>query len=117
MAKDDMYVIAYKILRYLSECAKQDKMPSQEDICAHCKLFDIPDRYWTQIMLELIEEGYIRGFTTFTHKGGVHVQMLDYPSITLKGAAFLAENSRMKAAEEFLGRAFETVLMAALSVK
>ena len=61
MAKNDMEVIMYKIIRYLYECIKTGKSPELTDIMWRCKLFDIPKVYWLAIMRELIEDEYIDG--------------------------------------------------------
>lgn len=45
MAKNDMEVIMYKILRYLYECMKTEKTPDLADIMWNCKMFDIPKAY------------------------------------------------------------------------
>ena len=48
MAKDDMEVIMYKILKYLYECMKKDIDPQMEDFSWNSKLFRIPQNYWCQ---------------------------------------------------------------------
>ncbi|MFQ9435582.1 MAG: hypothetical protein ACLR1R_04080 [Ruminococcus callidus] len=45
MAKNDMEVIMYKILRYLYECMKAGKTPDLANIMWNCKMFDIPKAY------------------------------------------------------------------------
>ncbi|MBQ0004623.1 MAG: hypothetical protein KBS68_02035 [Clostridiales bacterium] len=42
MAKNDMPVIIYKILKYLYECMKAGKQPDETDFCAESKLISIP---------------------------------------------------------------------------
>lgn len=110
MAKDDMDVIIYKILRYMYERVKRGETPRLEDMCYDCKLFHIPEGYWNQIIVELAESGYVRGFLCRRTKSGLVVTMMDDVSITLAGVHFLEENSRMRKAGEFLGKAFEIVL-------
>lgn len=109
MAKDDMQVIVYKILRYLYECTKAGKRPELYNMCCECRLFRIPERYWCQIVLELIEAGYVRGFIHFDSKDGTQIQMTDASSITLKGVQYLEDNGKMKEIQSFLGGAFEMV--------
>lgn len=115
MARDDMRVVAYKILRYLYDCNKRGKTPCFEDMCHQCKLFRIPQEYWVQIVLELMEAGYIRGFTKLVTKDGVLIQMLDRPGITLAGVDYLEENSTMQKVKEHLGEAFEILLAGIIS--
>ncbi len=45
MAKDDINVIMYKILKYLYECKKAGIRPSEEDIVYNSKLLNIPRLY------------------------------------------------------------------------
>jgi len=45
MAKNDMEVIMYKILRYLYECMKLGVEPELEQFAWNSKLFDIPQSY------------------------------------------------------------------------
>ena len=116
MAKDDMDVIIYKILRYMYECMKAGHKPAMEDMCCNCKLFDIPERYWESIIRELIDAGYVRGITYRITKSGPLINMTDDVSITLDGVHFLEENSRMAKAKQFLGSAFEIVLDTVLKI-
>ena len=62
MAKDDMEVIMYKILKYLYECMKKDISPQLEDFSWDSKLFHIPQNYWCKIIVTLVRKGYITGF-------------------------------------------------------
>lgn len=110
MAKDDMDVIIYKILRYMYECMKAGRRPALEDMCYNCKLFNIPERYWSSTMRELIDAGYVRGITYRMTKSGLLIDMMDDAAITLDGVHFLEENSGMAKAKQFLGNAFEIVL-------
>ena len=116
MSKDDMRVVIYKILRYLYECNKKAVQPCMEDICHHCKLFSIPESYWNQIMTELIEAGYVKGFAILKTKDGEKIQMVGNATITLHGVDYLEENGSMQKAKEHLGEAFEIVLSSIISV-
>lgn len=110
MAKDDMDVIIYKILRYLYDCMKAGKTPVLEDMCCKCKLFNIPQSYWNQIIYELIKCGYVRGFMYRYTKDGLVITMTDSVAITIDGVHYLEENKRMKKVQKFLGQSFEIVL-------
>ena len=115
MAKDDMRIIMYKILRYLYECNRKGVAPCFADMCHHCKLFHIPQEYWAQIMLEMIEKGFVRGFSVRKTKDGVLIQPHDRPQITFDGVEFLEENRAMQKAKAHLGEAFEIVLDSIIS--
>jgi len=62
MAQNDMEIIVYKILNYLYECMKAGKHPRLEDMGSTCQMFRIPQEYWNQVMEELIDCGYVKGF-------------------------------------------------------
>lgn len=115
MAKDDMDVIIYKILRYLYRALKAGKKPELNDMCYHSELFVIPENYWYLIMQELIESGYVRGFEFRETKDKPVITVLDSAGITLKGVQFLEENSQMQKVKGLLGVGFEIVLDAVLS--
>lgn len=53
MAKNDMEVIMYKILRYLYECMKTGKTPDLADIMWNCKMFDISKAYRLAICADI----------------------------------------------------------------
>ena len=57
MAKNDYFVIVYKILSYLYECMKAGKEPAQEDIACDSQLFHISQRYWNHMSgMQFLEE-------------------------------------------------------------
>lgn len=53
VAKNNMEVIMYKILRYLYECMKTGKTPDLADIMWNCKMFDIPKAYRLAICADI----------------------------------------------------------------
>lgn len=116
MAKDDMEVIIYKILRYLDACSKNGKIPMIEDIAPSCDMFNIPERYWNQIMEELIDNGYVRGILKISSPSGMRIKLTEKAGVTIKGAEYLKENSRMKSAADFLGKGFEILLSSIISM-
>lgn len=117
MAKNDMEVIMYKILKYLYECLKNDKEAKIEEFAWHSKLFDIPQGYWIEIIITLVKRGYITGFKIIDKTKGPTVLDTDRPfKITFEGVEFLNENNRMKKAKEYCGEAFNVILSAVLGV-
>ena len=111
MTYNDMEVIMYKILKYLYECMKAGVRPREEDFCAGSKLIgDIPGSYWDQVMLDLQENRLVQGVMKRMTKDGILVSVSDSISITFQGRMFLKDNSGMRDARDFLGRAFEVVL-------
>lgn len=109
MARNDMEVIMYKILKYMYEMMKQGETPVFEHMTAHSPLMDVPDLYWLTVMLELIDHGFVKGLIVHETKDGP-VIVPDRPRLTLEGVTFLHENSGLQKAKTFLGEAFMCVL-------
>lgn len=63
MAKDDYYVIAYRILAYLYACLKAGEQVDISYITAQSDAINISQNYWEYIMRHLYEDGYIDGIT------------------------------------------------------
>ena len=105
MAKNDMEVIMYKILRYLYECMKLGVEPELEQFAWNSKLFDIPQSYWCKIIVTLVRKGYITGFAVIDKTKDAPMLQTDRPfEITFEGVQFLEENSRMQKAKRILCR-------------
>jgi hypothetical protein len=117
MAKNDMRIIMYKILKYMYECLNLGKMIDPEDICNNCEMFRIPQTYWTQIMKELIGHKYVSGVYEIkrigTGESGIKFGV--NAGITFEGVQFLEENSGMEKVADFLGAPFETILLNIIS--
>ena len=117
MAKDDMEVIMYKILRYLYVCMKKDIEPKLEDFSWDSKLFQIPQNYWCKIIVILVRKGYITGFEIIDYTKDAPVIQTNRPfEITFEGVQFLEENSRMQKAKEYCAETFNVILSAVLGV-
>ena len=95
MAKNDMEVIMYKILRYLYECMKLGVEPELEQFAWNSKLFDIPQSYWCKIIVTLVRKGYITGFAVIDKTKDAPMLQTDRPfEITFEGVQFLEENKK-----------------------
>ena len=110
MAKNDMHLIAYKILRYLYDCNKEGKTPTFTDLFRLIELPDIPIAYLGQIVLELLNNGYAEGLAAPQNKSGMTIEVRDYARITLKGVEYLRDNSVMKKAAAIAGKGFEILI-------
>lgn len=97
----DNFKIIYKILRETEKNMGNEKF-SVESISA--KRLDIPYERWEQIMIMLSDNGYITGIVTTRNLEDKfrHIAEPIYPSITLHGLEYLAENSFMAKAKEAL---------------
>lgn len=96
MAKDDYFKIVYAILMELYEAKKSGKKVALDAI--HPERFGIAFSYWTDIMEELLEAGYIGGFSISSTKTGRYFSSnwSDDIKITMAGIQYLQENSKMK---------------------
>ncbi len=100
MKRDDFYVIAYRILSYLYACMKCGEKPDM-NVISYEKL-GICESYLNNIVIELLENGYIKGITEVRVLGSSPgIKAID-PKITMQGIEFLQENSAMKKAYDFL---------------
>lgn len=68
MAKDDYFKLVYAILTELYESKKSGTKVPPDAI--HPERFGIPVSYWLDIMEELLDAGYIGGFTVHATKTG-----------------------------------------------
>lgn len=97
----DTFKLIYKILAKLDK-HKGDETFDYYEISA--KALNVSFNEWEQIMIELQRNGYIRGlvYTKAIDQKFEHICEPVQPSITLKGMEYLAENSFMAKAKEFL---------------
>lgn len=115
MASDDFEVVAFKILSYLYRCMKNGK---KVDIASLRQLVGCNEAYFGAVARSLQSKGYVDGFA-FDGLSGVvvdspNIAAMSDPMITMDGAIFVSENSRMRKAKDFAGHAFEVALSAAI---
>lgn len=110
MAKDDINVIMYKILKYLYECKKAGIRPSTEDIVHDSKLLDIPRLYWEDVILEMGEKGFINDIQKRTTTDGLIITLGERFGISIDGMRFMDSDSKMEEVDEFLGESFGIAL-------
>ena len=103
MSKDDYYVIVYKILAYLYIQLKNGNNIDSNVIKHDGVLFNIPEKYWTYIIVHLYQDGYIENVTINKPWGNVSViENIDDIQITPKGIDYLLNNYLLEKAKEFL---------------
>lgn len=100
MAQNDMYVVMYKIIAYLYDCMKRGVSPDAAKISAGA--LGIPDEYWIDVIEELVDHGYVKGFEVVRYFSGARDVASDRPRVTMEGVAFAQENSMMGKAKAFL---------------
>lgn len=99
MAKDDYFVIAYKLLTILYVSLKNGKTISNDQLK---KLSEgIPFEYWEYILKSLSEEGYIVGVVPISSLSGESIKINNI-QITPKGIEYLQDNSKMQKVKDFL---------------
>lgn len=101
MAKDDYFVIVYKILAYLYTQLKSGQPVDGNMLAAHGGLFDINESYHAYIISNLLDEGYVTGAKTRAWGGREFVD-LSQCQITPRGIAYIFENSLLEKAKQFL---------------
>ena len=100
MAKDDFFVIAYRILAYLYACMKEGGKPDLNVVSSQA--LKIPERYWISVLESLADDGYIQGVSVQYGLGDAVFISAGRPKITIAGIQFLQENSAMARAKNAL---------------
>jgi hypothetical protein len=99
MAKNDYFVIVYRLLKYLYGCLKESKQPDREVLDA--AYFGIGQDYWEYIIRTLYKEGYIEGIVLVPLIGQTEpgIKFVNI-RITPSGIQYLSENSMFKKVKE-----------------
>ncbi len=110
MARDDYFVIVYKILIYLYECLKKGKTPDTYNIIT-AESYGIVESYFEYIISEMLNSGYIRGVSVFNAvgKNTPYIKITESLTITPKGIEYLQNNSTIARIKTFLKEIKETV--------
>lgn len=95
MPKNDYFVMAYKLLKYLYECLKSGTHPNINLITAESKFFPIGNEYFTYLIENLVNEGYIRNVKVAKYDDEISVIITADMQITPKGIEYLQENNMM----------------------
>lgn len=104
MAKDDYHVIVYQILAYLYNCLKKDLEVEKDKLKPQGELFTINTRYWSFIISNLVNDGYIERVVLTDVWGEDYPQIsnIENARITPKGIEYLTNNSFLNKAKEAL---------------
>ena len=103
MAKDDYYVIVYKILAYLYTQLKKGEPIEPEMLMYDGGLFQINRSYWVYIIDNMLEQGFIKGIHNARSGNGYYIKdQLSGCRITPKGIDYLCDNSLSEKAKQFL---------------
>ena len=107
MAKDDYFVLAYRILKYLYACFKAGEKADLDMFGPDA--LGINNGYWVNMLESLSNEGYITGVEFPSAIGSIRSAKVYDARITRKGIEFLEDNSRMKKAADFLRAVKEAI--------
>lgn len=116
MSSDEYEVVAFKVLSYLYACMKAGK---RVDVAAMRWLAGVNEAYFGMVVRGLQDRGLVSGFAFDGLSGCVidspSLAAMRDPSVTMDGAVYVRENSRMAKVRGFLGHAFDVALGAAVS--
>ena len=109
MAKDDYFVLAYRILAYLYACLKSGEQPDMN--CISADELGIAPNYWEYIMRHLYQEGFIENLHVLhvIGRSTPQIKLTAATMITPLGIEFLENNSTMAKAKNFLKTLKETI--------
>jgi hypothetical protein len=108
MPSDDFAAVAYRILRYLDACQKAGASPDEAQLAV--EVSQVNHAYYASVMRSLVDKGFVSGVRVDDYINGTTAVLLDVPRITIDGAEYLAENSRMRKAAKACGAAFERLV-------
>lgn len=97
MAKDDYFVLVYKLLEILYAVLKSGKAITNDELKELSN--GLPLDYWEYILKKLNEEGYVTGVIPISSLSGDSIKITNL-QITPKGIEYLQDNSMMQKAKE-----------------
>jgi len=109
MAKDDYFRIVYLILKILYEYKKKHIPVDIQQISAEA--LQIEQGYRDEILGEMLEEGYVKGFNYDMYIAGDIVTELEDIKVTPKGIEYLQDNNKMKEVAAKIGKAVEKAII------
>lgn len=111
MAKDDYFVLVYRILQHLYKCLKLSQKADLDYLKPLTKDFPIEEGYFNYIFRKLVEEGYIEDVVIIPIDGAEPlIKILESIKITPKGIEYLQENSKMEKAKKFISSVLKNQL-------
>ncbi len=107
MAKNDYFIVAYRILARLYDFFKAGERAEMEAFSPDA--LGISNGYWVNVMESLYNEGYITGIYFSVSLGGITDAKIFNLKITQRGIEFLENNSCIAKAKKLLKEVKETV--------
>lgn len=93
MSRDDYFRLVFKILTELYAALRTGERVDIARISAEA--LKIPNGYWTDIMANLLDEGYTKGYMIRDYITGSKIEGIEGIKITPKGIEYLKENNMM----------------------
>ncbi len=111
MAKDDYFVIVYKILSYLYTNLKAGKAIKANLLKANSPLFgEINESYWKYIIINLYKQGMIEGLIVDEEiDNATLIYNLEHTQITPEGIRYLNDNTVLEKVKTFMKDIKESV--------
>lgn len=100
MPKNDYFKIVYMILTVLYKYKKDNKILDLNEIAP--ETLKIDEAYRNEILEDLLDAGYIKGFKIKNYICGKVLDNLEDIKITMQGIEYLQDNSKMKKVGEIL---------------
>ena len=107
MPRDDYFRLVFKILSGLYRALKAGERINATELTAEA--LKIPQAYWAEIMCNLLDDGYVKGYTVRRYLSGTVITGLEDIQITPKGIEYLKENSMMRKVLTYLKEIGELV--------
>ena len=98
MAKDDYFILAYRLLAYLYDCLRGRDVLELSRLRPGTREFPIDEAYFAYLLRRMAESGLIDGVEIAPIAGAAHgmPRISAGVEITPEGIAYLAENSMMQ---------------------
>ena len=109
MLKDDFSVVAYKILKYCNECLKCGVVPQ---IDTAKEISKVNDTYFRAVVDDLADKRLIKRSILYAD----NEPYFESIRLTMEGAEYLNENSKMRHIAEYLGNSFIALLKKTIDI-
>ncbi|EEU03778.1 YjcQ protein [Eubacterium saphenum ATCC 49989] len=107
MPRDDYFRLVFKVLTELYTALRTGERIEVTKITDEA--LRIPQAYWAEIMHNLLDDGYVKGYSVRRYLSGTAITGLEDIQITPKGIEYLKENNMMRKVFTYLKEIGELV--------
>lgn len=107
MPRDDYFRLVFKVLSELYTALKAGGRITATELTAEA--LKIPQAYWAEIVRNLLDEGYVKGYGVRRYLSDTVITGLADIQITPKGIEYLKENNMMQKVLTYLKEIGELV--------